>query len=793
MKNINKYILYGIVLCLTALSIQPAYSQTWDFSSLSSSDKTALDSDTENWTYDSSNNRWKNVTTYNKAPLKAEGRELELTRGLLITVGAADRVRIDMKKKSLTLNGANGVITIPGLKAGTKLTVISQSSSSSAARELTPTNLTVSEGFTASTSKITNIGTVTEDGEVTLTSSGGIYIFRIAASDGSDTPGPTPSGDHSATLNTHAVQAQLTTNGNVIKYYNPAELKNTAVNKTEGTVTVTPSEGEWKDIFTKTVTNIKFTKQAAEGENGIISNNGIEITEAKGWNETVYAKWNIYGGAQSYNVYVKGGQYTDFTKIDTELVRNYGSYARADVPGLKAGEYVLKVIPVINGNEDILHTSTASGLLVTAYDRSGFAHLNYQGIGAYNNDGTLKETARVIYVTAQTAKTVQLDVITGSNNKTETFTGLQAIINAYQKGLETRPLAVRLIGQIKDTDMDAFGSKAEGLQIKGRNNTIAMNITIEGVGEDATVWGFGFLLRNAVSVELRNFGIMLCMDDAVSMDTDNKHCWIHHLDLFYGKTGGDSDQAKGDGTIDVKGNSQYITISYNHMFDCGKSSLCGMKSETGPNYIDYHHNWFDHSDSRHPRVRTMTVHIWNNYYDGCSKYGAGATTGASLFVENNYFRNTKNPMLSSLQGTDAKGDGTFSGENGGMIKSFGNVYAEKGKSANYTPITHKDDATSFDCYEAGNRNEQVPPAYRTLTGGTTYNNFDIDASLMYKYSPLPADEIPSYVTGYYGAGRLNKGDFKYTFDNNVADTDYNVDKTLKDALENYRSSLVGIF
>ena len=40
--------------------------------------------------------------------------------------------------------------------------------------------------------------------------------------------------------------------------------------------------------------------------------------------------------------------------------------------------------------------------------------------------------------------------------------------------------------------------------------------------------------------------------------------WIHNVDLYYGKAGGDADQAKGDGSIDIKGNSQYITVSYVH-------------------------------------------------------------------------------------------------------------------------------------------------------------------------------------------------------------------------------------
>ena len=42
-------------------------------------------------------------------------------------------------------------------------------------------------------------------------------------------------------------------------------------------------------------------------------------------------KWNLMAGANGYNVYVKGGRYTEYTKIDNHLVRNYGTYGRADV------------------------------------------------------------------------------------------------------------------------------------------------------------------------------------------------------------------------------------------------------------------------------------------------------------------------------------------------------------------------------------------------------------------------------------------------------------------------------
>ena len=619
---------------------------------------------------------------------------------------------------------------------------------------------------------------------------GGAQSWNFAAPGGAD-KGALSADNHSVRLSLDKAQARLVATSGDAYYYNAADIAGVDFDKTAGTVTVKGLGGEWSDVYAKTIGGITFAKPATARRGATLANNGVELTEADGWNESAYAKWSLMDGATSYNVYVKGGQYADYTLADKELVRNYGTYGRADIVGLKAGEYSLKVVPVADGAEMADKASVASGIEVRAYDRSGFAHMNYQGVGAYNDDGTLKSDARIVYVTAATAKTVSLPVLTGKSEIT--LTGLQAIINAYQKGLETRALDVRIVGKLTAADLDYLGSSAEGLQVKGKNNTKPMNITIEGIGDDATVHGFGFLLRNATGVELRNFAIMMCMDDAVSLDTDNKNCWIHHLDLFYGKAGGDSDQAKGDGTIDVKGNSQYITIAYNHLFDNGKSSLCGMKSESGPNYIDYHHNWFDHSDSRHPRIRTMSVHVWNNYYDGCAKYGVGATSGASVFVERNYFRATKDPMLISRQGTDAKGDGTFSGEKGGMIKSFGNVYGEKGASANYTPITHKASATGFDCYEASARDEQVPPAYKALVGATAYDNFDTDPALMHQYAPCEAIDVPAVVTGHWGAGRLGKGDFKWTFDNDTDDTDYSVNTKLKEAIGGYTGTLVGWF
>ncbi len=801
MKTLASMVRVALCAIISAMPMV-AGAQSWDFTSLGDTDKAALSADTDNWYDDTSKGRYNSQKALDAAALTAGSQELDYAKGLRFTAGAASakdngKIRVNYKDGRMGINGVV-TITLTGLKAGQTVKVSCKTSSKSTARGFNVTNLMPTSGYfnATTTSAQDNVGVVEADGDVTLTSTGGLYVYSMSATQGGDSGsgddgGSVSADNHSVRLSLDKTQARLVATSGDAYYYDAADIAGIDFDKTAGTVTVKKLGGEWSDVYAKTIGGITFAKPATARQGATLANNGVELTEADGWNESAYAKWSLMDGATSYNVYVKGGQYADYTLADKELVRNYGTYGRADIVGLKAGEYSLKVVPVADGTEMADKASVASGIEVRAYDRSGFAHLNYQGVGAYNDDGTLKSDARVIYVTAATAKTVSLPVLTGKSETT--LTGLQAIINAYQKGLETRALDVRIVGKLTATDLDYLGSSAEGLQVKGKNNATPMNITIEGIGDDATVHGFGFLLRNAMGVELRNFAIMMCMDDAVSLDTDNKNCWIHHLDLFYGKTGSDSDQAKGDGTIDVKGNSQYITIAYNHLFDSGKSSLCGMKSESGPNYIDYHHNWFDHSDSRHPRVRTMSVHVWNNYYDGCAKYGVGATSGSSVFVERNYFRATKDPMLISRQGTDAKGDGTFSGENGGMIKSFGNVYAEKGKSSNYTPITHKASATGFDCYEASARDEQIPSDYKTLVGATPYDNFDTDPALIYQYAPCEAIDVPAVVTGHWGAGRLGKGDFKWTFDNTTDDTDYSVNTKLKEAVSGYTSTLVGWF
>ncbi|HIW31349.1 MAG TPA: pectate lyase [Candidatus Paenibacillus intestinavium] len=523
---------------------------------------------------------------------------------------------------------------------------------------------------------------------------------------------------------------------------------------------------------------------------------GLSITGSGGWNETAYVKWSSVSNADGYNVYVKPASASDsqYKQIDSQLIRKYASYWRADAVGLAAGNYVMKVESMRSGA--LSANAVTNPLTVTSYDRSGFAFSPSSqfgtGSGAYNNDGTLKTGAQVLYITSETAQTVTLNVKINSSGAVQTGVGIGEIMALRQKGYDKTPLAIRIVGKVTDDDMSGQLNSSGYLELKGKSNYSEMNVTIEGIGEDAYAYGWGMLLRYVGNLEVRNLGLMLFPDDGISMDTGNANVWVHNNDIFYGSAGGDADQAKGDGSTDLKKGSTYITISYNHYWDSGKASLVGL-SESSEFFVSFHHNWFDHSDSRHPRIRVASVHIYNNFYDGVSKYGVGITTGGSAFVESNYFRHAKFPMMSSLQGTDALGEGTFSGENGGMIKAYNNriIDAQSLIYANSNSGTTSAHATSFDAYLASSRNEIVPSSYKALHGGTVYNNFDTRNDMGVNVSAIdPVNDVEQMVTTK--AGRLNKGDFAWEFNDSVDDASYALNTALMTQIRNYTTQLISV-
>lgn len=503
--------------------------------------------------------------------------------------------------------------------------------------------------------------------------------------------------------------------------------------------------------------------------------NSITITTSSPWFEAGYVEWADSSNAGNYNVYYKKATDSDavYTKVDSELVRG----SRVDIIGL-LGEttYDVKIVPVVLGSEN---TSEAATTQITPmkYTREGFAfsknspHKNTTG--GYNLDGTVKDGAKIYYISEETKNTVKDTVSKGSSSIE--CTGIGEIMAARESAKSTQPIILRIIGQV------TAPAGVDSLSLL--NFKAIQNVTIEGVGEDATVYGWGLNIRDTQNIEVRNLAFSQFPDDAVSIQTDNINVWVHNNDFFIGKNGG-GDKKKGDGSCDVKDDSTYVTVSYNNFHSSGKTSLCGMKSETaGVGYVTYHHNWYNKSGSRHPRIRTITVHSYNNYYDHNYSGGIGATTGASAFLESNYFEDTVRPMFMAGQGNDLKEDGSSfsSGENGGVIKAYGNKLTTCGKEVTYLNselayVTQTCKGVTYfngygkaildgvaagqqpDAYGADTRDEKVPDTFYAYKGGAKYSNFDTNPDIMYDYTPDTPDEAKAKVVAY--AGRVRNLDPK---------------------------------
>ncbi|MDE6868332.1 MAG: InlB B-repeat-containing protein, partial [Clostridia bacterium] len=134
--------------------------------------------------------------------------------------------------------------------------------------------------------------------------------------------------------------------------------------------------------------------------------------------------------------------------IDSELIREIenkdgSTYIRADIVGISEGAYSIKV--TADGSEVFREVT------VTSYDRSGYAHFNTnEGVGAYNNDGTPKSGAVIVYVTEETKNSVKATI--GSKS----YTGLAKILAAATTGT---PVIVRIIGKISAPTWAHAGDK----------------------------------------------------------------------------------------------------------------------------------------------------------------------------------------------------------------------------------------------------------------------------------------------------------------------------------------------
>lgn len=335
--------------------------------------------------------------------------------------------------------------------------------------------------------------------------------------------------------------------------------------------------------FTESDEEYDFTKAVTESMNlyakWAATANDIEVIDFGGYEEGAYVKWALLNGTtvEDYVVcYKKSNGVSNWTVIDNQLIRADGEYLRADVLGLSAGSYDIK-ISATGGKLSIIEN-----VVISAYDRSGYAHFNNTvGVGAYNNNGTIKNDALIVYVSEATKNTVQA-TIGGAQ-----YTGIANILANADK-LNGRPLIVRIVGTIgaatwNEINYDKGGNFNDGTDyssdnllplskvigvngkqlptdkkditqqelIDGGYNTLntsvyseliglnskakwdgtefdsawnncsitgAKNVTVEGIGTDARLFQWGFTWIKCNSIEVRNLTFEDYTEDACSFE-----------------------------------------------------------------------------------------------------------------------------------------------------------------------------------------------------------------------------------------------------------------------------------
>ncbi|MDE7269418.1 MAG: InlB B-repeat-containing protein, partial [Acetatifactor sp.] len=470
----------------------------------------------------------------------------------------------------------------------------------------------------------------------------------------------------------------------------------------------------------------------------LFSASASDFSNVGGWNESIYAEIAGVTDADVTAVSWSGAMTGNLAGDDlTYLVRDNGNGGvRIDIPGLKAGTYTLTVKV---GSS----TLTKSNIEVYAYDRSGYAHFNYtEGVGAYNDDGTLKKNAIVLYVTDENKNTVSL-----SDGKT-TVTGIGKILNnsSIFKNLAKagKPLVVRFIGCVSETEFyerkpyDAKDAgKIDGLTdyVAGSDNghmariQSGKDITLEGIGYDAVIdgWGFHYVAKSdspeyGKSFEVRNLTFINTPEDAIGMEgvqkTSNdvgsdlsasvERCWIHNNEFYCPEiiNPAEDDKAEGDGSVDFK-RGQYFTCSYNYFDGCHKTNLVGADKNSLQYNLTYHHNYWYMCKARGPLARNANIHMYNNIVEKQRDYFQNPRATSYIFSEYNLFYACSNPQ-----------DTTNAKDGNGVIKSYRDSIASVINMDNPAEVVeNKTDYVANNCQFSARK--------------IKYDKFDTDPSLSY--------------------------------------------------------------
>ncbi|RAY15867.1 pectate lyase [Actinomadura craniellae] len=210
---------------------------------------------------------------------------------------------------------------------------------------------------------------------------------------------------------------------------------------------------------------------------------------------------------------------------------------------------------------------------------------------------------------------------------------------------------------------------------------VASDKTIIGVGTSGRIVGGGLTLNGVRNVIIRNLTFSGANDDAINIQDSTTNVWIDHNDLTDAY----------DGVLDIKRGSDYVTVSWNRVYGQDKAMLLGHSDDNGAQdrgrlRVTYVHNYFDGTNQRQPRVRFGNpVHVVNNYYRNIGSYGVASTNQAGVYVERNYFENTRQPTVTqtgesssgylSLAGNHLVGSGTPQSRYPTLVRAIPYSYA----------------------------------------------------------------------------------------------------------------------
>jgi pectate lyase len=255
----------------------------------------------------------------------------------------------------------------------------------------------------------------------------------------------------------------------------------------------------------------------------------------------------------------------------------------------------------------------------------------------------------------------------GTGGSTVTVTSASALDSALQSS--SRQI-IRVSGMISLSGMHKVNS----------------NKSILGIGSGSGISGGGLNLSSVSNVIIRNLVFRNADDDSINVQESAHNIWIDHNDLSNGF----------DGLVDIKRGSDFVTVSWNHFHNHDKTALLGHDDGNGGQDIGhlrvtYHHNWFDGTTQRHPRVRFGNpVHVYNNYYNGNSGYGVASTCNAGVLVERNYFENVPHPTVTQ---TGDSPSGNLRVINNYLVNS-GTEQVRSGASVAAIPYAYTPDANN---------------------------------------------------------------------------------------------------